>query len=194
MSCEVIDELTWEDLPMLEKIFSDPDFYYPFTHQSKNINGTTFLEIAYNYIANAIHDQSQTQRDNWILAIRSKEQILLGCVILYEFKNYCAEIGFFIDHKHQNKGIATRAAFSLIAWATANLHLKECWATVDPDFKASHRILQKLGMKQINYFEKSKYRDINGLIRPRILMHASNKDILTSINNNKIYIDMDVKL
>jgi RimJ/RimL family protein N-acetyltransferase len=56
-----------------------------------------------------------------------------------------ADLGYAIRRDRWNQGLATEAVGALLAAARSPLGLGQVWATVDPENRASCRVMEKLG-------------------------------------------------
>ena len=60
-----------------------------------------------------------------------------------------AEIGYMIDHQHQNKGNATEAMQLLIGWAFTHSTVKTIIVDTYEDNAPSRKILDKCGFEEV---------------------------------------------
>ncbi len=77
-----------------------------------------------------------------------------GIKIRYHRK-YIGEIGYFIDEKHWNKGIATQAVKILETIGFEELGLTRIEIWTDPGNKASQRVAEKCGYEKEGLLKKS---------------------------------------
>lgn len=59
-----------------------------------------------------------------------------------------AEIKYALRRSHWGRGLATEAARALLAWGAATQGLRHVIATTDPENTASHRVLEKAGLRR----------------------------------------------
>ncbi len=85
-----------------------------------------------------------------------------------------AELGYVLARKYWGQGIASIAAKKAIIKGFAELPIVRIEAFVDPDNRASVRVLEKAGMKKEAYLEK--YLIHRGQVRDR-LIYAVTKDV-----------------
>lgn len=87
------------------------------------------------------------------LAVTLKEntQEVIGCVGLLKInpRSQHAEIGYWFEKKHWNKGYATEAVTALIKYAFETLNLKSLQARHVEANPASGRVMQKCGMTYV---------------------------------------------
>ncbi len=81
--------------------------------------------------------------------IRKKDGVLVGAVALLNIDRAAAraEIGYWIGMPLWNRGFATKAATSLVAFGFEHLQLHRVHAHCFPRSKASGRVLSKLEMR-----------------------------------------------
>ena len=83
------------------------------------------------------------------MAIESKETsevigVMSFCKVDQKHRN--AELGYWVAKDHRNKGIATEAAFTLIAFGFNDLNLERIYGKCFFDNKPSHKVMEKIGM------------------------------------------------
>lgn len=97
---------------------------------------------------------------NW--AITSKENdTMLGLIGLYRIKpeHYRAEIGYMVLPEFQRKGIIPEAILCLVNYGFNSLKLHSIEAVIDPQNKASEKVLQKCGFLKEGHFKENEYYD-----------------------------------
>lgn len=168
-----LQDLTLDHVGALTEIVSHPDFFYPYINEN---NKNPAVE-ALNYCRLAERTRHAKNRSDWIKGVFNDNTDLLGvCVLVGAQPIYSdmpeqglvAEIGYFIRAEDQNKKYGTRTAHMMAAWGHAQHNICALWATVDPDFKASQKILNGLGLTQTDYIPEGKYTDRHGNPRPRL--------------------------
>ncbi|MEO2076019.1 MAG: GNAT family protein [Bacillus sp. (in: firmicutes)] len=85
-------------------------------------------------------------------------RITLSGVVRGPFQN--ANLGYYLDKKHNGKGYSSEAVRSVLKHAFEELQLHRVQAAVMPRNMASKRILEKAGFKKEGY--SPKYLKING--------------------------------
>lgn len=83
------------------------------------------------------------------LAIESKNTsevlgVMSFCKVDQKHRN--AELGYWVAKDHRNKGIATEAASSILAFGFEELALERIYAKCFVDNKPSQRVIEKIGM------------------------------------------------
>jgi ribosomal-protein-alanine N-acetyltransferase len=77
--------------------------------------------------------------------------------------NKKASLGYWIGEEYWDKGIATVAVQLIISYTFSELGLKEIYAFVFPENKASIRVLEKNGMNHVG--EINEYHSLTGIYR-----------------------------
>jgi ribosomal-protein-alanine N-acetyltransferase len=77
--------------------------------------------------------------------------------------NKKANLGYWIGEEYWGKGIATASVQLIISYTFSELGLKEIYAYVFPENKASIRILEKNGMNHVG--EINEYHSLTGIYR-----------------------------
>ncbi len=65
----------------------------------------------------------------------------------------CVEIGWRLDKKYWNRGLATEGSARCLDHALSHLNLDEVYSFTSLHNKASERVMQKIGMKKIGEFD-----------------------------------------
>tara|TARA_R110001599_G_scaffold69410_3_gene195399 strand:- start:173935 stop:174471 length:537 start_codon:yes stop_codon:yes gene_type:complete len=65
----------------------------------------------------------------------------------------CVEIGWRLDKKYWNRGLATEGASRCLDFALSDLNLDEVYSFTSLLNKTSERVMQKIGMKKIGEFD-----------------------------------------
>jgi len=87
----------------------------------------------------------RTQAPNW--AMVKDGRVVGGIVLLVDFSNRSAEIGYSVGREYWNQGLGTEAVRSVVQQAFSTYReLNRVWARTDPDNVASRRLLEKVGM------------------------------------------------
>ncbi|RUT04448.1 N-acetyltransferase [Dulcicalothrix desertica PCC 7102] len=151
-SLEVAQATLAKDKPLLEKLLTAyiPDDWY-------NTEVQAFLP---KYIELLKSDPSQLGYGVWLI-IRTDDSTLVGD-LGFEGKSddETLEIGYEILAAYRNEGYATEAVEALIDFAFTQLAAKKIIAHTPIDNVASIRVLEKLGMQNV---EKMKGTDTLGL-------------------------------
>ncbi|SOE94627.1 Protein N-acetyltransferase, RimJ/RimL family [Burkholderia sp. D7] len=66
-----------------------------------------------------------------------------------------AEIGYSLNPRYWHKGYATEAAKRLIDYLVSERNVREIFATSRPENLASIRVIEKLGMQQVDLYRKN---------------------------------------
>jgi RimJ/RimL family protein N-acetyltransferase len=83
------------------------------------------------------------------------ERRVLGSVVFHgrPGPDGVAEIGYGVEEDSQRAGLATEATLASVAWALEQPECRAVRATTFPWHKASLRVIEKLGMRQIDSTE-----------------------------------------
>lgn len=147
----ILRELEISDAPGMFALDSDSDVHKylgnnPVTELKQSIAA---IEIVRNqYIKNgigrwAIIDKITNDFLGWT-GLKWEEQLRS------EFSYY--DIGYRIRKEYWGKGIATETAIASLKFGFEKMNLKEISAAADVGNIASNRVLQKIGMKQVETF------------------------------------------
>lgn len=72
----------------------------------------------------------------------------IGAVSVYVDENLVGELGWIVNKKYWNRGIASEAAMAVMDFFVNELNVKHFIATCDSENVASYRIMEKLGMSR----------------------------------------------
>lgn len=87
----------------------------------------------------------RVQEPNWAIVLEGR--VIGGVVLLLDFTNRSAEIGYSVGRRHWNQGLGTEAVRAVIDLAfSTHRDLNRVWARTDPANVASQRVLEKTGM------------------------------------------------
>lgn len=103
----------------------------------------------------------------WAVELKSTHEFI-GFVGLHEvsyeaFFTPAIEIGWRIDSRHWRKGYAYEAAAATLKYAKEKLHFKQVVSFTAEINLPSQALMQKLGMKQVGFFNHPKVEDGNRL-------------------------------
>lgn len=120
---------------------------------AKNQNYDNGPEIS-THLEQLIRDPSLLYWGSWIV-VRKSDDLVIGDI---GFKgkpdgNKMVEVGYGFLEKYWNNGYATEAMSALIQWAFDTTKVKKVKAETMQDNCGSIRVLEKLGMKKIEYTE-----------------------------------------
>lgn len=126
------------------------------------------VEDALNFIKSAHSDFNSLKAVHFAIEYKGKSKprnnvVLIGAISLknIDLVNKKADLGYWIGEQYWGKGIATECISLIIDYAfSAELGLKELFAYVYSENKASIRVLEKNGMKKIG--EVNEYHKMSG--------------------------------
>jgi RimJ/RimL family protein N-acetyltransferase len=97
-----------------------------------------------------------------VLVTRGDDRMVVGSVVLDGRPNGrdAVEIAYGIDGKFQGRGYATEGTSAVVAWALDQPDIKRVTASTFPWHKASLRVLEKIGMREIGTRETEMFGDL----------------------------------
>ena len=96
---------------------------------------------------------------NWAITLKDNPK-LIGIIGHYKIQpeNYRAEIGYMILPEYHGKGIVTEAIKVVVNYGFEDMQLHSIEAIIDPENRASERVLQKSGfVKEAHILENEFY-------------------------------------
>jgi diamine N-acetyltransferase len=151
------------DLEFLYHLENDPGIW--------EISGTITpysKHVLRQYLENAqrdIYDVKQLR-----LAICTNDDTLVGLIDLFDFdpKNHRAGIGIVVcEPLERNKGVGSEAIALLTDFAFSSLDLRQIFANVGADNKASIHLFKKMGFQEVGI--KKDWIFLNGSYKDEIL-------------------------
>lgn len=109
-------------------------------------------------------EQLAAPRETWTLAVAWGGSVI-GSVALMTGESDLvhgpgeAELGYVLDRNAWGNGYAAEAAEALLAWAGAHRGITRVVATCRPENTGSVRVLEKIGMQQVDYLYEHKRID-----------------------------------
>lgn len=102
----------------------------------------------------------RVQEPSWAIVLEGR--VIGGVVLLLDFSNRSAEIGYSVGRRHWSQGFGTEAVRAVIDLALSTYQdLNRIWARTDPENVASQRVLEKVGMMQEGVLRLSRvYRGV----------------------------------
>ncbi|WP_080847802.1 GNAT family N-acetyltransferase [Cytobacillus gottheilii] len=81
--------------------------------------------------------------------------ILIGHIVFHKyFGEHTYEIGWVFNPRYYSKGYASEAAKGILDYSFEKVKLHRIIATCQPENIASHRVMEKIGMRREGYFKK----------------------------------------
>lgn len=95
---------------------------------------------------------------NWGITLKDSSK-LLGIIGYYRMQpeNYRAEIGYMLLPQFHGQGIITEAVKRLITYGFNDLKLHSIEAVIDPENRASEKVLQKCGFAKEAHLRESEF-------------------------------------
>lgn len=83
------------------------------------------------------------------------EKTVIGHIAFFKyFGDHTYEIGWVFHPDYQGKGYASEAASALLGFGFKTMKLHRIIATCQPENTASHRVMEKIGMRREGFFKK----------------------------------------
>ena len=132
-----------DDLDTLAVLFANRDFM----RFSSSENGYTREQTAF-VLGKFIGWNLASVPSQFAVIWRENEELIGYCGFLHQILDgeRLIEIGYRIDPRYWNRGIATEAARAVRDYAFRDLHLEHVVSFIHPDNHASRRVAEKNGM------------------------------------------------
>lgn len=107
---------------------------------------------------------------------------IIGSIALYDWMHEikCIHIGYWISQRHSSKGMITRCAEALLAYAFDELEMEKVQLYFLPENVGSERIADKLGFKIEGYIRKSFM--LHGILKDQYLAGLIREEYLSRLN------------
>lgn len=154
----VLRQATWDDLPAVHRLFSDPAVMRYWSRPEHETLEETKAWLGF------LVDQSGDSRD-WLI---ERDGEVIGKAGAWKLP----EVGFLLARDHWGQGLAFEAMTAVIAALAAEFPAIALTAEVDPRNAASLRLLDRLGFQETHRAErtllwKDEWCDSIWLARPR---------------------------
>jgi [ribosomal protein S5]-alanine N-acetyltransferase len=118
--------------------------------------GPHTIEQTREYVAGCVLGNSLPDRRTVELAAVLNDGILIGSYRASLSEDGTeAEIGYSLNPRYWHQGYGTEAAKRLVDYLVSELQVREIFATSRPENVASIRVLEKLGMQQVDLFRRN---------------------------------------
>lgn len=109
-------------------------------------------------------EQRAVPRETWTLAVAMDGSVIGSVALMTGTSDLVrgpgeAEIGYVLRRDAWSNGYAAEAAEALLAWAGSHLGITRVVATCRPENTGSVRVLEKIGMQQVDYLREHKRID-----------------------------------
>lgn len=133
-----------DDIPRLVEIMKNPIY-----NQNTTNIPFPYTETSGQFWVNLAKEELEAG-NAYIFAIRLKgsSTIIGGIGLGIDKANNKAEMGYWLDSEHWNKGIVTEAGKAILQFGFDTLHLKKIYASYFTFNEASGKIMQKIGMQK----------------------------------------------
>lgn len=163
--------LTKNDFENLFQILSDPETmkFYPRTCTRKEVE---------NWILKSIKSYSENGFGLWALELKQSKQFIGQCGISLQVIDgkKVPEIGYQINKKYWNKGLATEISINILDFGFKKLNLPEIYIHTYVKNRPSKRVAEKLGMSLKIVYDKQ----IDDKITMRHLVYSMTQEEFNS--------------
>lgn len=132
----VLRPLSMDDVPTLNPVFSDPDSMRYWSHLPHETIETT-VELFQRWTADDATGRS------W--AVTRDGGTALGFVNLFGVADRIGSFGYMLAPAARGQGFATEAGRAVLGYAFGAWNMHRVEARLDPDNRASARVLERLG-------------------------------------------------
>ena len=109
--------------------------------------------------ARSFVEQNMEDKAESFPVLLKPENKLIGHMVYHVwFGPRTYELGWVLHPAHQRKGYATEAAQALLKHSFESLNAHRVIATCQPENPASHRVMEKIGMRREGHFRKCIHR------------------------------------
>lgn len=97
-----------------------------------------------SHLRNSSADWDAGSEYQWVILDRNSAE----CVgtISCRPRGHSADFGYFLGRNHWGRGLATDAAWAILAWLDTQSEIIRVWASVDVENVRSRRLLERLGL------------------------------------------------
>ena len=113
------------------------------------------LEKRYLFLENTLSPDKTEYWLNWVLFNQDKQEVIGTLQAGVHIENKQATIAYMIGIHAQNKGYATEAVQALIHYLKDQYQITQVKAWIDTRNAASIRLVEKVGMQQVEFIEKA---------------------------------------
>jgi ribosomal-protein-alanine N-acetyltransferase len=118
--------------------------------------GPHTIEQTREYVTGCVLGNSLPDRRTVELAAVLNDGILIGSYRASLSEDGTeAEIGYSLNPRYWHQGYGTEAAKRLVDYLVSELQVREIFATSRPENVASIRVLEKLGMQQVDLYRRN---------------------------------------
>jgi len=158
---------TSDDVASMFAVFGDPEVM-----RYSQFGADPSLEATAIRIQKLIDHQAQFGFSLWVVENRATGELLGDCGLKQLESGPQIEVGYRFAKAHWGRGYATEAAAASVNFGFQSLQLPRIVAVVEPANQASHRVIEKIGLRyqglaryygrQMSYFTASReeYRPV----------------------------------
>ena len=127
--------------PLYRRLGTDPAMY-----QYSGWKPYATLEMAQETVRRFIDSYDDERSYSWVMDV---DDVLIGTIGAYDYKNDRIEVGFSVDGSWQGRGLATEALRKVLEYLTENEGISCVTAWCASENIGSERVLEKAGMKLV---------------------------------------------
>ncbi len=139
----IFREFVYDDWMDVFAYQSDPLYmrYYDFPYRTQ-VDSQVMVRMFIEW-----QKEQPRRKFQWALLLKPGNELIGNCGIRIDDPlQRQANIGYEIDSRYWNQGLATEAAHVVVAFGFERLHLQRVWAWCIAENVASARVLEKAGM------------------------------------------------
>ncbi|RDY85366.1 GNAT family N-acetyltransferase [Bacillus amyloliquefaciens] len=99
-------------------------------------------------------DNSGEDAEMFPVVLKDGKTVIGHIAFFKYFGDHTYEIGWVFHPDYQGKGYASEAASALLEFGFKTIKLHRIIATCQPENMASHRVMEKIGMRREGFFKK----------------------------------------
>ncbi|HRE75778.1 MAG TPA: GNAT family protein [Flavobacteriales bacterium] len=151
----IIRPVEREDIPALFAYRSDPEVSRYLQRDYHSVDDVKYLVDETSRVADVPGTWFQ------LVVLAKDEGMIIGDIGIHfpagDAQQSQVEIGYTFAKQHQGKGFAREAVSAVVEFIFAELNKRRITAGLDPENRASERLLQRIGFVKEAHFRKSYY-------------------------------------
>ncbi|WP_152655334.1 GNAT family N-acetyltransferase [Oceanobacillus sp. CFH 90083] len=149
----LLREMKQEDLQDVHSYASDPELTTFLTWEAHQTLADTEA-----FIKLLITQYKKGTGEAWAIVWKENKRVIGTMDLVWNQKQYSAELAYAISREYWRKGIGTEAAKAVLRFGFEELKLERIYARCYPDNIASYRLMEKSGMIYEGTLRKSMQR------------------------------------
>ena len=138
--------------PLIHSLLQDESIYTYMPDDPPELNQ---LKKKYSFWENRVSPDQTEFWLNWIITKKATQEIIGTVQATVHRENHGASVAYTIGVQFQGQGYGTEAVRSMIHHLKENYQVCRVKAWIDTRNSASIRLVEKVGMKQVEYIEKA---------------------------------------